>query len=210
MAAKKKSTEKSPTKKKPARKPKGGKVQGWNATYQKAFSKFKKIGVIAKSAIAGTKGIFKQISSLFTGGYAEGISEWKTIPGNKAEKKALADEYTKSGFIVKGGKVMLNKMSKKDTFRIEKGTGRIFRYSTDARSKKRHRDEILTHTKRTNLPQLKDNEQFAIYFRRGSGKRAFYEPRMFDSVEGMEDIMDSMYSQTFSNWREHIEIMNVK
>jgi hypothetical protein len=210
MAAKKKATEKAPSKKKSPNKPKSGKVKGWNATYEKAFKKFKKIGILAKSAIAGTKGMFKQISSLFTGGYAEGISEWKTIPGSKAEKKALAEEYTKSGFFVKGGKVMLNKMSKKDTFRIEKGTGRILRYSTDARSKKRHRDEILTYGKRSNLPELKEGEQFAIYFRRGSGKRAFYEPRMFDSSGDMEKIMDDMYSQTFSNWREHIEIMNAQ
>jgi hypothetical protein len=208
MATKKKATKKSPAKKKS---PKGGIVAGWNSTLDKAFKKFKRIGVVAKSAIAGTQGMFKQISALFTGGYSEGVSEWKTIPGNKAEKKALAEEYTKSGLIVRGGKVMLNKMHTKDTFRIEKDTGRIFRYSTDARSKKRHRDEILTHTKPNNLPPLRDNELYVIYFKRGSGKRAFYEPRTFDSQQGMEDIMSSMYDGTrFGNWRQHIEVMNAK
>jgi hypothetical protein len=206
MPAKKKANKKSSFSKKKS--PKGGKVAGWNATLDKAFKKLKKIGVLGKSAIAGTKGMFNQISALFTGGYHEGGSVWLTIPGDKAQKKALSEEYAKSGFFVKGGKVMVNKMSSKDTLRIDKSTGSVFRYVTDARSKKRHRDEILMHTKRSDLPALKPGEKYAIYFRRGSGKRAFYEARDFDTLEGMEDIMDSMYSQTFSNWREHIELMN--
>lgn len=185
-------------------------MSGWNATLDKAFKKLKKIGVIGKSAIAGTKGMFNQLSSLFTGGYTEGKSVWLTIPGDKAEKKKHIADYEKSGHIVKGGKVMVNKMSAKDTLRLDKKTGELFRFTTDARSKTRVKNKILTGELAGEFPPLKPGEKYLIHFKRGSGKRAFFDTRTFDDADEMDRIMDTMYSKSYSNWRSHVELMNVQ
>jgi|WetSurMetagenome_2_1015567.scaffolds.fasta_scaffold01633_20 hypothetical protein len=198
MAAKNKQAKKSP---------KGGKVSGWSATMDKAFKKLKKAKVFASSAVAGTKGAFNSMLKLFGAGYSEGMSVWLTIPGNKAERKKHEETYTKAGYSVKNGKVMMQKVSPKDTLRMDKKTGLVNRYRTDARTGKRRKSTVTFARDISELPAIEDNERYIVFFRKGRGKNVTYYPRYYDDVKAMDDDMSSMYHR-YTDWQAHVEILH--
>jgi hypothetical protein len=185
--------------------PKGGKVSGWSATMDTAFKKLKKIGIFAKTALAGSKGAFKQMLGLFGAGYSEGKSVWLTIPGDKKKRKEYEAKYEKAGFAVKGGKVMVQKVSSKDTLRMDKDTGEVYRYRTDARTGKRRKSALTFATSTSDLPGISDDQKYIVYFRRGRGKNVEYYPRAFDNLDVMNEEMESMYAR-YTNWQAHVEI----
>jgi hypothetical protein len=181
----------------------------WNDFQKKTFKKFRKLGIIPASVKAGTAAAATRIRNAVNAGYSA-LSQFFTLSGTKKEVKELEKRYKRAGYLVRNGKVMVNKTPgrKDEVLRMDKKTGIVKRYQTDLRTGERYSADISLAVLDSEIPELGKNQQYRVVMARGRGRNQTLEYMYFDDREYMINAMNSQYLR-YIDWRAHYEIINL-